>query len=99
MKLERDIEKAACRRAKKLGFWERKFKSPGRRSAPDRIFAMNGCVFWIEFKALGEKPTPLQAKEHKRMRAVGLTVYVCDRADEYEAVFEYEKERADQSRL
>jgi hypothetical protein len=87
---ESKVESAGNRLAKKLGFWERKFKSPGRRSAPDRIYAKNGSVFWIEYKRKGEAPTELQKLEHKRMRAAGLRVYVCDCKEEYEAVFEYE---------
>jgi hypothetical protein len=87
---ESRIEAAANRLAKKLGFWERKFKTPARRSAPDRIYAKNGRVFWIEFKRKGEKPTELQRGEHERMRAAGLTVYVCDCKEEYEAIFDYE---------
>lgn len=87
---ESSIERAANKLAKKQGWWVRKFKSPGRRSAPDDIYAKNGRVFWIEFKRKGEKPTELQAAEHKRMREAGLTVYVCDCREEYEAIFDYE---------
>lgn len=88
---ESTIEAAANRLAKKLGWWERKFKSPGRRSAPDRIYAKNGHVFFIEFKAPGKRPTPLQLREHKRMRAAGFGVYVCASHEEYVAAFEYEE--------
>lgn len=75
---ERDIEERVCRYARENGWWVRKFTSPGRRSAPDRIFAREGKVIFIEFKAPGKKPTPLQEQEHRRMRAAGLTVYVID---------------------
>lgn len=33
---------------------------------------------WVELKAPGEKPEPHQAREHKRMRAVGQRVIVID---------------------
>lgn len=75
---ERDIEEWAVRKAREQGWWVRKFASPNRRSAPDDIFAKHGRVFWIEFKATGEEPTALQEEEHAKMRAAGLTVYVCD---------------------
>jgi hypothetical protein len=75
---ESKIENAVCGYADRKGMWVRKFVSPGRRSAPDRIFGFHGRVFWIEFKAPGKKPTPLQAAEHEKMRKHGLTVYVCD---------------------
>jgi hypothetical protein len=50
----------------------------GRRSAPDRVFIKDGRVVWIEFKARGEGPDALQVKEHKKMRAAGAELYVCD---------------------
>lgn len=76
---ESDIETWAVEHARKQGWWVRKFKNAHRRSAPDDIFAISGVpAFFIEFKATGEEPTPLQAEEHKEMRAAGLMVYVCD---------------------
>lgn len=75
---ERNIERACCQYAEKHGWWQRKFKSPGRRSAPDRIFAKEGIVFFVEFKAPGRKATPLQAQEHAAMRCAGLIVKVID---------------------
>lgn len=76
--LEKDIEKSVGAWAERRGWFHRKFKSPGRRSAPDRIFALNGYVLFIEFKAKGKTPTVLQAKEHDEMRAAGLRVYWTD---------------------
>lgn len=76
--LERHIESRVCDYATHRGMWVRKFTSPARRGVPDRIFAYRGRVFWIEFKRAGEQPTKLQALEIKKMRAAGLTVYVCD---------------------
>jgi hypothetical protein len=79
--LEKDIERSVVEWAKRRGWWVRKFTSPARRSAPDRIFAYKGRVVFIEFKAHGKKPTPLQAKEHEDMRAAGLDVHVFDDAE------------------
>ena len=56
---ESKLEAAGNAHAKKNGWWQRKFKSPGRRSAPDRIYAKQGRVFFIEYKRKGEKPTEL----------------------------------------
>lgn len=78
-KRESSVEERAGRYAVSLNYWHRKFKSPGRRSAPDRIFASKtGFVFFIEFKALGRPATELQQDEHETMRANGLLVYVVD---------------------
>ena len=97
--LEKDLEAKANRYAEKFGWWQRKFKSPGRRSAPDRIYARNGRVFFVEYKRYGKSPTELQAREHKKMRQAGLTVYVCDRWSEALAIFEYENRLADAEAL
>lgn len=92
---ESKIEANANALAKKHGWFQRKFKAPGRRGAPDRMYAKNGRVFFIEFKSKGKRPTELQVAEHRRMREAGLTVYVCDCKAEYEAIFEYENRRAE----
>lgn len=76
---ESSIESRACRYAERIGYWQRKFKSPGRRSAPDRIFAnANGRVLFLEFKATGKPATELQKDEHEVMRSSNLIVYVVD---------------------
>jgi hypothetical protein len=86
---ESSVEERAKRYARSLGYWCRKFKSPGRRSAPDDIFA-NGCgfVFWVEFKARGKTATALQLEEHAEMRAHGLIVYVVDNFDDAKAILD-----------
>lgn len=76
--LESDIEEKVGKYAKNLGWWHRKFTSPANRSVPDRIFAKNGRVFFIEFKRKGKEASDAQADEHKDMRKQGLTVYVVD---------------------
>lgn len=80
--LEKTIEKKVVGHAKKLGFWTRKFVSPNNRGVPDRIFVLCGVVVFIEFKAPGKKPTPLQALEMKKMEEAGLRVHVCDSAEQ-----------------
>jgi len=97
---EKVIEAAGNRHAKKLGWLERKFKAPGRRSAPDRIYMKNGHSFFIEYKRdENEEATPLQKEEHKRLRKAGMSVYVCGSRDEYEAAFEYENRIAERAAL
>lgn len=76
--LEGVLEKKSKARARRDGWYARKYTSPQHRSSPDDIFAKNGRVFFVEFKRTGESPTELQAEEHRVMRAAGLAVYVCD---------------------
>jgi hypothetical protein len=75
---EAEIEERVCRYAKAKGFSTYKFTSPGRRSVPDRLFLAPGKFFAVEFKAEGKKPTAGQAREHNRLRELGVPVYVCD---------------------
>ncbi len=58
------IESAVSVYAKNKGFYVRKFKAPGNRGVPDKIFlSPSGVWFTIEFKAPGKEPTTLQKRE------------------------------------
>lgn len=77
--LEKDIESKVCAFAKSLGCIVYKFTSPSRRSVPDRLFITpQGKVFFVEFKRLGQKPTPAQQVEINRIRQMGVYVAVVD---------------------
>lgn len=77
--LEKTIEKAVCDYAKEKGMLVYKFTSPNRRSVPDRLFVVKGGrLFFVEFKAPGNKPTPAQEREVFRLASHGVTVYVID---------------------
>lgn len=93
---ERNIERTCCAYAEKQGWWHRKFKSPGRRSAPDRIFAKEGVVFFVEFKAPGKGATDLQKVEHASMRCHGLIVKVIDEKDVFKRLLREMQELIDQ---
>ena len=73
-RLERDLEGSCCRLATAQGIFHRKYKGPGRRSHPDRLFAKRGRALWIEFKLPGNTPTELQWLEIRAMRRAGLRV-------------------------
>lgn len=89
--LEKDIQAPSVRKARRAGWWARKFSSqPGNTSVPDYIFARNGRVFFVEFKAPGKDATDRQKEEHKLMRAAGLTVYVCDTLELFDEILEKE---------
>jgi hypothetical protein len=81
--LEKHIELGVVKPAEAAGFFVRKVQWPGRRSAPDRVFAREdrGTV-WIEFKRPGGSATLLQQREHMRMQAAGMEVHVCDSAQQ-----------------
>ncbi len=72
------IESTVVNKAETDGWLVRKVAWPGRRAAMDRLFVKDGRTVWIEFKAPGEEPEPLQAREHKRFRDHGAEVHVVD---------------------
>jgi hypothetical protein len=90
---ERDIEDYLVKRVNAMGGEVRKVKWIGRRGAPDRLVMLDPRAFtgqsattWVELKAPGEKPKPHQAREHKRMRAMGQRVEVIDSLEGVEAL-------------
>lgn len=86
--LERDVENWLVDEAKRRGGIAYKFTSPSRRSVPDRLrllpipeadrATVAKYVSFVEAKAPGKKATPAQAREHKRLCALGYVVYVMD---------------------
>jgi hypothetical protein len=50
----------------------------GQSGWPDRLYAWNGRVLFIEFKAAKEKPRPAQLEIHKRLAERGINVAVVD---------------------
>jgi len=84
--LESGLEDAAISLAKRAGWLTRKFKSPGRRSDPDRWFAKGGHIFWVEFKRQLCEPTKGQWDVIKEMRAAGLDVVWLDSIEDFKAV-------------
>jgi len=76
---ESEIERRVCKYAEDLGFEPYKFVSPNRRFVPDRlIICPHGWMFFMEFKKLGEKPTPGQMREIERIRRRNAFVFIID---------------------
>ncbi len=56
-----------------------KFISPGFDGVPDRLALLpDGKMAFVEVKAPGEKPRPLQLSRHRLLRRLGFKVYVLD---------------------
>jgi hypothetical protein len=76
---ERDIEIYLRDRVKKAGGKAYKFESPGNDGVPDRIVLFpSNHVYFIELKAPGKKPRPLQIKQMRDISAFGCQVLVID---------------------
>ena len=77
--LERFIEQKLVARVKREGGLCPKFVSPGSDGWPDRIVLMpGGKIAFVELKAPGQKPRPLQLQRHAQLRDLRFIVYVID---------------------
>lgn len=79
MMREKEIEVYLRDQVKKHGGKAYKFESPGNDGVPDRlvIFPKNG-VYFVELKAPGKKPRPLQIKQMAVLSSLGCDVRVID---------------------
>ena len=72
------IERALVSQVKRLGGLCEKWNA-GTSGWPDRIVLLpDGKVGFVEVKAPGEKPRPLQVHRHEQLKALGFQVYVLD---------------------
>ena len=83
MAAESRIERATAKYATEKGWVCRKFVSTSRRGVLDHIFINpEGTVWFIEFKAPGKKPTPLQLREIRIFKSVNANAIVVDNIDD-----------------
>ena len=86
---EKTIEKKLILAIKDMGGIAPKFTSPGFDGMPDRIVLLpGGCIGFIEVKAPGKVPRPLQEARHRMLRMLGYRVYVLDRAEQIIQILE-----------
>lgn len=80
---EKQIENKLATEAKKLGGIALKFVSPSFDGMPDRLVLIpDGHIAFVELKAPGKKPRPLQLSRHRLLRSLGFRVYVIDSVDQ-----------------
>ena len=76
---EKEIEKKLVRAVKSMGGIAPKLVCPGFDGMPDRILLLpGGRIAFVEVKAPGIKPRPLQRARHEMLRRLGFKVYVLD---------------------
>ena len=86
---ERIIEQALVKAVKARGGMCPKFTSPGMDGMPDRLVLFpEGVLAFVEVKAPGEKPRPLQVHRHEELRRLGFQVYVLDSLDQIGGVLD-----------
>lgn len=84
---EKKIEQKLVTAVKKHGGICPKFVSPGFDGMPDRLlFLPHGRFAFVEVKAPGEKPRPLQLSRHRLLRRLGFQVYVLDALEDIDKI-------------
>jgi hypothetical protein len=77
--LERDIRSSVIKWARQQGIIVQKMNGQFSNGFPDDLFLLpRGKVAFIEFKAPGKKPTPLQERRIKEIAALGHNVIWTD---------------------
>ena len=86
---EKEIEQKLVREVRKKGGLAAKFVSPGFDGMPDRlILMMGGKMSFVEVKAPGKKPRPLQESRHRLLRNLGFKVFVLDDEKQIERIID-----------
>ena len=76
---EKSIEQKLALMVKKRGGICPKWVSPGFDGVPDRIVLFPvGRIAFVEVKAPGKKPRPLQIARHKLLTRLGFKFYILD---------------------
>ena len=86
---EKNIEQKFVHSVKAAGGIAPKLVSPGFDGMPDRMVLMpEGRIAFVEVKAPGEKPRPLQLARHRLLSRLGFQVYVLDREEQIETIIQ-----------
>lgn len=76
---EKEIEQKLVRAVASMDGIAAKLVCPGLDGMPDRLILMpHGCIGFVELKAPGKKPRPLQLIRHRMLQDMGFMVYVID---------------------
>ena len=76
---EKQIESKLVKAVRTAGGMCPKLVSPGTDGMPDRLVLLPGCrIGFVEVKAPGKEPRPLQTQRHRQLRALGFPVFVLD---------------------
>lgn len=80
---EKTIEQHLVKAVKNIGGIAPKLVSPGFDGMPDRLVLLSGGKMgFVEVKAPGKEPRPLQVARYRLLRHLGFKVYVLDASDQ-----------------
>ena len=86
---EKQLEYLFLTEVRRVGGMALKFVSPGFAGVPDRLVLIpDGKVGFVEVKAPGKKPRPLQVRRISQIRGLGFPVFVVDGMEQIEEVLQ-----------
>ena len=78
---EKTLEALLVQTVKSMGGLAPKFVSPGFDGMPDRIVLLpHGRLAFVEVKAHGKKPRPLQVRRKSQLESLSFSVYCLENA-------------------
>ena len=84
---EKEIEHHLVMETRRAGGMALKFVSPSFSGMPDRVVLLgDGKMGFVEVKAPGQKPRPLQLRRHAMLRRLGYQIFVLDAMEDIPAV-------------
>ena len=90
---EKQIEQKLVKAVKNISGMCPKLVSPGTDGMPDRMVLLPGCrIGFVEVKAPGQNPRPLQERRHTQLRELGFHVFVLDDAEQIPEIIAEVKE-------
>ena len=90
---EKVIERELVRAVKAVGGMCPKLISPGTDGMPDRLVLLpEARIGFVEVKAPGQKPRPLQERRHAQLRDLGFIVFVLDDPEQISGIIAEVKE-------
>lgn len=86
---EKNVEKALVKAVTARGGICPKWVSPGLDGVPDRIVLLpHGRAGFVEVKAPGERPRPLQLARMENLKYLGFKTFVCDGVEQIKGILD-----------
>lgn len=82
---ESDVVKHLKKAVREMRGTTRKVQWEGRKNAPDLLVLLPLSSCWVETKAPKKGPTITQQREHARLRASGMKVFVISSIEQVDA--------------
>ena len=84
---EKQIEQKLVSAVKAEGGICPKLVSPGMNGMPDRMVLLPGChIGFVEVKAPGKTPRPIQVSRHRLLQKLGFPVFVLDNPEQIQGI-------------